>query len=68
MDNKKLLGRGFSFSDKTSLFIGTLPKRKQYVLYISEGTELTPLAYFKTQELAKKGLEFLDKLYQSNKE
>ncbi len=54
-------GWGFS-NEKTALHIGKLPNRKQVCLYIIEGSVLEPLAYFRTEESARRALALIEHL------
>lgn len=53
---------GWSIGDSPAIHVGPLPGRKSIVLYQIDGSVLTPLAYFRDEDAAEKGLALLDDL------
>ena len=58
---KRFLGHGWSDKDRDTLFIGTLPNKKQIALYQEKDGEVKVLAYFQSQPSAQEALRILDK-------
>jgi hypothetical protein len=59
---KKFLGHGYRLNASSAVFVGHIPGRKSVALYAVEGSVLEALAYFPTQEQARKALRMIDKL------
>lgn len=53
---------GWSIGDSPAIHVGPLPGRKSIVLYKVDGSVLTPLAYFRTEEAAAVALSLLDEI------
>lgn len=53
---------GWYVGDSPALHIGRLPGRKSVCLYRIDGSELLPLAYFRSEEAARIALSMIDEL------
>ncbi len=53
---------GWGIQGGPALHVGKLPDRKSMVLYILDGSVLTPLAYFRDEDKARQCLDLLDKM------
>lgn len=53
---------GWSRGEGPAIHIGRLPGRKSICLYISDGSVVTPVAYFRDEEGARRALDLLNEL------
>jgi hypothetical protein len=44
--------------------VGRYPLRKRFALYVQRGSRTYPLAYFRSEELAREAMELLDDFLQ----